>query len=296
MNPEAQNLVAAGKLSPADAEKLSQLEAGTFVLHKSWGVGRISSWDIMSDKIIIDFEGKPGHGLKISFALTSLEVLPETHILSRRLSDLAGMKEMAKKDPSAIVELALKSSGSQMSLDKLEGLLKPHIISEADYKKWWEGAKKALKSARHIVVPSKRQDPLVLRDSAEKPGGTMVAGFLAKRDLKGNEAGLKYYLMGVFASAVLLYGMSLAFGVGRSTRLDVIAANLQRLPDSGVPVVTLATAHPAKFPDAVESATGIRPPLPEHLADLFERPERVEHVDADLASVQALLRAELSRS
>jgi threonine synthase len=66
--------------------------------------------------------------------------------------------------------------------------------------------------------------------------------------------------------------------------------------DPSVPVVTLATAHPAKFPDAVEAATGIRPPLPEHLADLFERPERVEHVGADLASVQALLRAELSRS
>jgi len=46
--------------------------------------------------------------------------------------------------------------------------------------------------------------------------------------------------MGVFASAVLLYGMSLAFGVGRSTQLDVIASNLKRLPDTGVPVVTLA--------------------------------------------------------
>lgn len=54
--------------------------------------------------------------------------------------------------------------------------------------------------------------------------------------------------------------------------------------DPSVPVVTLATAHPAKFPDAVEAATGIRLPLPEHLADLFERPERVEHVDAELAS------------
>jgi len=190
MNPEAQQLVDAGKLTTADAVKLSTLETGTYCLHKSWGVGRISSWDILSDKIIIDFEGKPGHGLKISFALTSLEVLPDTHILSRRLSDLAGLKEMAKKEPSVIVELALKSSGNQMSLDKLEGLLKPHIISEADYKKWWEGAKKALKSARHIVVPSKRQDPLVLRDSAEKPGGTMVQGFLAKRDLKGKYTAL----------------------------------------------------------------------------------------------------------
>ena len=42
------------------------------------------------------------------------------------------------------------------------------------------------------------------------------------------------------------------------------------------PVVTLATAHPAKFPDAVERATGVRPPLPAHLADLFDRPEHTD--------------------
>ena len=52
------------------------------------------------------------------------------------------------------------------------------------------------------------------------------------------------------------------------------------------PVVTMATAHPAKFPDAVERATGIRPALPEHLADLFDRPERTETVPNDLAIVE----------
>ena len=48
----------------------------------------------------------------------------------------------------------------------------------------------------------------------------------------------------------------------------------------------MATAHPAKFPDAVERATGIRPALPEHLADLFDRPERTETIPADLAVVE----------
>jgi len=52
------------------------------------------------------------------------------------------------------------------------------------------------------------------------------------------------------------------------------------------PVVTMATAHPAKFPDAVERATGIRPALPAHLADLFDRPERTETIPADLATVE----------
>ncbi|MGL1465622.1 hypothetical protein ACSTJV_23720, partial [Vibrio parahaemolyticus] len=41
--------------------------------------------------------------------------------------------------------------------------------------------------------------------------------------------------------------------------------------DAAVPVVTLATAHPAKFPDAVERATGVRPMLPARMGDLFER-------------------------
>ena len=60
--------------------------------------------------------------------------------------------------------------------------------------------------------------------------------------------------------------------------------------DPRVPMVTLATAHPAKFPDAVEAATGQRPALPERMADLFDRPERVTEVANDIAAIQSLIR------
>ena len=60
-----------------------------------------------------------------------------------------------------------------------------------------------------------------------------------KRDLRSNEAGLKYYLMGVFASAVLLYGMSFMFGVGKSTNLSAIGAELAK-PDKPTAIVVLA--------------------------------------------------------
>ncbi|MDJ0826083.1 MAG: threonine synthase [Rhodobacter sp.] len=56
------------------------------------------------------------------------------------------------------------------------------------------------------------------------------------------------------------------------------------------PMVTLATAHPAKFPDAVEDATGLRPPLPNRLGNLYERPERVTEVANDLGAIQDLIR------
>ncbi len=61
------------------------------------------------------------------------------------------------------------------------------------------------------------------------------------------------------------------------------------------PMITLATAHPAKFPDAVERATGIRPHLPPHMAGLFDKPERVTRVPNDLAALQALVRERIAR-
>ncbi|SDY76907.1 L-threonine synthase [Jannaschia faecimaris] len=59
------------------------------------------------------------------------------------------------------------------------------------------------------------------------------------------------------------------------------------------PMVTLATAHPAKFPDAVEAATGIRPPLPARMADLFDRDERITRVENDLSAIEAIIDARI---
>ncbi|WP_428389617.1 threonine synthase [Mucisphaera sp.] len=76
------------------------------------------------------------------------------------------------------------------------------------------------------------------------------------------------------------------------TAIGVYAARqeLETLKAQGVPVVTLATAHPAKFPDAVEQATGHRPPLPDHLSDLYEREEKFTVLPNDLDTVQQHIR------
>ncbi|MFG1374537.1 threonine synthase [Xanthobacter oligotrophicus] len=58
-----------------------------------------------------------------------------------------------------------------------------------------------------------------------------------------------------------------------------------------VPQVVLSTAHPAKFPDAVEAATGHRPALPPHMADLLTRRESVSVLPNDLAAIETFIRA-----
>ena len=67
------------------------------------------------------------------------------------------------------------------------------------------------------------------------------------------------------------------------------ASMLTSLDVDDHPVITLGTAHPAKFPDAVERAIGQRPALPPHLNDLFDRPERTQAAANDLAAVEALV-------
>ena len=83
----------------------------------------------------------------------------------------------------------------------------------------------------------------------------------------------------VHAETGLLVDPHTAVGIGAA----------RRWREPGAATVALATADPAKFPDAVERATGVRPRLPEHLADLLDRPERTVVVPNDLDAVRAVV-------
>ena len=77
-----------------------------------------------------------------------------------------------------------------------------------------------------------------------------------------------------------------AVGLAAARELDL---------DPAVPVVTLATAHPSMFRDAVERATGVRPALPARLGNLFDREERFEKLPGDYDAVKAYILAEAAR-
>ena len=61
-----------------------------------------------------------------------------------------------------------------------------------------------------------------------------------------------------------------------------------------VPMITLATAHPAKFPAAVEQASGVHPPLPPRMSDLYDRPERVTRIANDLVAIEDHIRGHIA--
>lgn len=101
-----------------------------------------------------------------------------------------------------------------------------------------------------------------------------------------DDAGTKRVIGDIYKTTGELIDPHTAVGVhaGRTAKLD-----------PAIPRLTLATAHPAKFPAAVESATGIHPPLPATLGDLFARTERFTTLPNDLNEVKMFVRKNVRR-
>ncbi len=76
------------------------------------------------------------------------------------------------------------------------------------------------------------------------------------------------------------------------TAVAVKVAEDQRTKDT--PMITLSTAHPAKFPAAVEDATGVHPPLPPAMSNLYERPERVTRIANDLQTIETHIKEQIA--
>ena len=128
IHPEIAQLVNTGKLPAAAAAKVSALTPGTYVASRNFGAGQVKGWELMDDKMVVDFEGKPGHALKLEFASKLLDILPDHHILARRFADKPTLLTLAEKEPAEFVRLALTSYGRKMSFDAFEDLVKGKIV------------------------------------------------------------------------------------------------------------------------------------------------------------------------
>lgn len=184
VHPDIAQLVSSGRLPASIAPKVSALEPGVYCIHKSWGVGKVASWELSDDRMIIDFEDRKGHAMKLEFAAKSLDPIPDTHILARRHADAAGLQSLARNDRPALVRAILESHGGSMLLDTFEAVVKPKIVSEREFKNWWEGTKKELRSRPEFIVPSKRNLPLELRAGSLAPHEALIDDFRKARDLK----------------------------------------------------------------------------------------------------------------
>jgi len=181
---EIKKLVEDGKADARHCEALRRLEPGTFCIHRSWGFGRIASYDGIVGKFIVDFRGKAGHAMEVRYAAETLQPLPAEHILVRKATDLEPLKALAAAQPVELMRIVLTSFGGQATLDQITGALCPEVVAEASWKKWWESTKRAMKKDPHFTVGARKTDPVVLRSEPLRPGQEALQAFEEARSLK----------------------------------------------------------------------------------------------------------------
>jgi transcription elongation GreA/GreB family factor len=160
MDSEVLPLTIPENLPAALAEKLRKLAPGTYCTHRSWGFGKIKDWDANAESLVIDFKSKASHLMQYAYAAESLTPLAPDHVLVQKAESLPALKARATEDPVAVVTDCIRSLGAQATADNIQAMLSPEVVSAADYKKWWDGAKRALKKNGHFYVPGKKNEAL----------------------------------------------------------------------------------------------------------------------------------------
>src|SRR5947209_8954639 len=194
MDPELDKLVEAGKLSSKAAETLEQLKPGTLCLHKSWGFGRAAGWNLLLNQILIDFPGKKGHAMQLQYAADNLTVIPTDHFLARKATDLAGTKKLVKENPIAVVRNILDSLEGKATAQQINEWMVPDIFTDAEWKKWWDSARKQMKASGEFSIPAKKTNAVQLRAEGVSQADELIAAFNQARQPKQQIAALDQIL------------------------------------------------------------------------------------------------------
>jgi len=186
MREEFEKLAAAGKIEGRHVEPLVKLVEGGCCSHRSWGFGKIKAVDTVFARFAIDFPGKAGHTMDLAFAAENLKPIPKDHILARKANDLEGLKQMAAHHLD-LIKLVLNSFGGKATVDQIQQVLVPDVITE-DWKKWWETAKREMKKNGHFIVPTKKTDPVVFQQQETSLQDRVATDFRKAKGLKARVA------------------------------------------------------------------------------------------------------------
>ena len=145
------------------ADTLLALNVGAFCQHKSWGFGRVKTFDATLNRIVLAFPHNPEHAMQLPYAAESLTPVSADHIEVRKTTDMDSLKQLATSDPLGLLRIVLLGHNHSITADRLETTLSGSVVPTADWKRWSENVKKLARRNPHFLWPAKKTDPIVLR-------------------------------------------------------------------------------------------------------------------------------------
>lgn len=165
MNSEAISaIIAKHPALKASKAKLETMEPGAYVVHRSWGFGRIKSYKEAEHRLIIDFKGKAGHAMDPVFCVSSMEILPAKHILARKETEPARVAELIENDPVQLVIDTLSAYPNKAASAIEVEIVLTQVVGEDKFKRWFANVRKQLVKDPRISVPAKKIECYIVRD------------------------------------------------------------------------------------------------------------------------------------
>jgi len=208
MNPESiDKLVKKNIKLRNKREALEAMKDGAYCLHGSWGFGQIKSYNEATNRLIIDFEGKPGHAMDPAFCVDKLEILEDDNLLVRYRTDKSALEEEMKADGGAFVVNYISKkpdqSASQLELERVFKQLfgfklvntenvsevefdKANKSAEKAYRAWWNKVKEQLFRNPNVACPKTKNEAYVLRSEEEalRPEQEVLKEYFLNREPK----------------------------------------------------------------------------------------------------------------
>jgi transcription elongation factor GreA len=185
MNSEAISTLTAKNPSLKTAKaKLEAMEPGAYCVHKSWGFGRIKSYDDASGKLLIDFKAKPGHAMDPAFCVTTLDVLPANHLLVRKETEPTVITKLASEAPAQLLIEALAAYPNSAATQIEVEIVFAQVFGEEKFKKWWSTAKKAIAKDPRIGMPVKKTECFFIRETPVSAEDEITEAFNSTRSAR----------------------------------------------------------------------------------------------------------------
>ncbi|MHC4548497.1 MAG: GreA/GreB family elongation factor [Planctomycetota bacterium] len=141
---------------------------GAYVFHRGgWGYGVVAEFDPDEERMVVDFQKKPGHRIGIINATKILERLPDDHIGVYKYYRREELGTLIKEEPARVFHLFLESHGGKATLKQVREELVPEVLNKIDWSKWWGRAKKALLKDPEIRIGKGSSPLLELREEAK---------------------------------------------------------------------------------------------------------------------------------
>ncbi len=162
-------------------ELLFALEPGILCYDRTWGFGVVKRLDDFYGKVAIDFSNKHGHEMTFGYASETLRLIGHDHLLARNHHDRDGLRKLVHDDAAEVVRIALRSYGP-LTVQQLKEALVDAILPEADWKRFWDDARKALKGDPLVEIPARRTDAIQLLAEARAYDDEWFARLIEERD------------------------------------------------------------------------------------------------------------------